>query len=474
MDKPVVRRHKRALILGHSECLESLAMQCTQTQSEGLNRVFRVVIPRQQLQTALDGKIDEVRPKVALKGFRPGKAPVAHIRKVYGPGLLREIIDNEVQKGTRQAIEEASVRVATEPHLHLEADIEAVLRGEADLAFHFHVEVMPDFVPVQPETLRLERLVAPVEVAQISESERVLLANNRAWDEREGLSEDGDRVTLDYVGRIDGEIFEGGSAEGAQVVIGSNQFIPGFEPGLIGLRAGEERALAVEFPKEYGVADLAGKSAVFDVKIIKIEQPREAMLDDAFAKQFGLEDVEALRNALKAQLEAEHAKQARLRMKRVLFDQLDAGHSFDLPPAMVNAEFAQIWAQVEADRERGGLDDEDAAKPEDVLKEDYRRIAERRVRLGLILAEIGGRSNVQVSQQELSNAIVAQARQFPGQEKQVFEFFQKNPNALAQVRAPIYEEKVVDYIFELAQIEERVVSREELFADPDEASPPAP
>ena len=446
-------------------------MQCTQTQSEGLNRVFHVVIPRQQLQIALEGKIDEVRPKVSLKGFRPGKAPIAHIRKVYGPGLLREIIDNEVQKGTRQAIEEASVRVATEPHLHLEADIEAVLRGEADLAFHFHVEVMPDFVPVQPETLRLERLVTPVEEAQIDEGQRVLLANNRSFEGKDGAAEEGDRVTLDYLGRIDGEVFDGGSAEGAQVVIGSNQFIPGFEPGLIGLRAGDERALEVEFPKDYGVANLAGKPAIFDVKIIKIEQPIDAVLDEAFAKQFGLEDVAALRGALKAQMESEHAKQARLRMKRALFDSLDAGHSFDLPPAMVNAEFAQIWAQVEADRARGGLDEEDAAKSEDALREDYRRIAERRVRLGLILAEIGGRSNVQVSQQELSNAIVAQARQFPGQEKRVFEFYQKNPNALAQVRAPIYEEKVVDYIFELAQIEERIVSREELFADPDELAP---
>lgn len=444
-------------------------MQCTQTQSEGLNRVFRVVIPRQQLQAALDGKIDEVRGKVALKGFRPGKAPTEHIRKVYGPNLLREIIDSEVQKGTRKAIEEAAVRVATEPHLHLEADIDAVVRGEADLSFHFHVEVMPDFAPVQPETLRLERLVAPIEDSQIDSAQLDLLRNSRDWADKDGAAADGDRVELDFLGRIDGEAFEGGAAEGAQVVIGSNQFIPGFEPGLIGLRAGDEKVLEVQFPDEYGVTTLAGKPASFEVKVLAVQAPVEQTLDEAFAQKFGLESVEALRNALRSQLEAEHAKQSRLRVKRVLFDQLDSAHSFDLPPAMVNAEFSQIWSQVEADKARGGLDAEDAAKSEESLKADYLRIAERRVRLGLILAEIGQRSNVQISQQELSNAIIAQARQFPGQEKQVFEYFQKNPNALAQVRAPIYEEKVVDYILELATIEERVVSREELFADPDEA-----
>lgn len=448
-------------------------MQCTQTQSKGLNRVFRVVIPRQRLQAALDGKIDEVRGKVTLKGFRPGKAPESHIRKVYGPSLLREIIDGEVQKGTRQAIEEASVRVATEPHLHLEADIEAVVRGEADLSFHFHVEVMPDFAPVQPEELHLERLVAPVEETQIDAALVQLLRDSREWTDKEGEAADGDRVELDFLGRIDGVAFEGGAAEGAHVVIGSNQFIPGFEPGLIGLRAGEEKAMEVQFPEDYGVPTLAGKPAVFEVKVLKVQVPIEGVADDAFAQKFGLEDAAALRDALRAQMAAEHAKQSRLRIKRVLFDQLDAAHSFDLPPAMVNAEFSQIWRQVEADKASGGLDAEDAAKSEEALKADYLRIAERRVRLGLILAEIGQRSNVQVSQQELSNAIVAQARQFPGQEKQVFEFLQKNPNALAQVRAPIYEEKVVDYILELAKIEERVVSRLDLYADPDETAPAA-
>lgn len=443
-------------------------MECTQTQSEGLNRVFRVVIPRQQLQVALEGKIDEVRGKVALKGFRPGKAPTAHIRKVYGPGLLREIIENEVQNGTRKAIEEASVRVATEPHLHLEADMEAVVRGEADLSFHFHVEVMPDIAPLAPESLIIARLTAPVTEAQIDALEKDLLANNRDWQAKDGAASDGDRVELNFLGRIDGEAFEGGAAEGARVVIGSNQFIPGFEPGLLGLSAGDEKNLEVQFPDDYGVATLAGKPAVFEIKVLTVEGPLDAALDDAFAQKFGLEDVAALRAALRTQLESEHAKQSRLRMKRVLFDQLDSAHAFDLPPAMVNAEFGQIWSQVEADKARGGLDAEDAAKSEEDLRADYRRIAERRVRLGLILAEIGQRSNVQITQQELSNAILAQARQFPGQEKQVFEFYQKNPNALAQVRAPIYEEKVVDYILELAKIEEREVSREELFADPDE------
>lgn len=438
-------------------------MQCIQTQSEGLSRVFRVVIDRGDLQAKLDQKIDQVRGRVQLKGFRPGKAPAAHIKKIYGQGLLRELIDEEVQRGTREALKD--VRPASEPHLHLETDIERVTSGEADLAFHFHVEVLPDFTPVDPSGVELERLTAPVSEEQVEEAVRDLLKANADWAEKEGAAEEGDALTIDFVGKIDGEAFEGGSAEEARVVIGSNQFIPGFEDGLKGLSAGAEKALEVRFPEGYAASHLAGKEAVFDVKVRKVEAPVESTLDDAFAQKFGLESAEAVRRALRERIEAEHNRQSRLKLKRALFDKLDAAHDFELPPSMVEAEFQQIWRQVEQDRETGSLDAEDAAKSEDELKADYRRIAERRVRLGLVLAEIGRLNNVQVSDQELGAALAARARQFPGQEQQVFDFYRSNAGALAQLRAPIYEEKAVDFILELAKVSEREVSREALFAE---------
>jgi trigger factor len=444
-------------------------MQCTQTQSEGLSRVFRVVVPRTDLQQRLDAKVEEVRGKTNLKGFRPGKAPAAHIKKLYGRGLLREIIDDAVQHSTQKALSEADVRVATEPHLHLESDLESVERGEADLAFHFHVEVLPEIEPAGLEGLSLERLVAPVSEAQMEEAVERLLKGARSWEAKEGPAESGDLVTIDFVGTLDGEAFEGGSAEGAKVEIGAGQFIPGFEDGLLGLSAGEEKTLEIRFPEDYAAAHLAGKDAAFAVTVALVEAPQEGALDDAFAAKLGLESAERVRELLRQQIENEHAAQSRMRLKRELFDKLDEVNSFALPPAMVGAEFQQIWRQVESDREKGQLDADDAGKSEEELRTDYTRIAERRVRLGLLLAEIGKRKQVQVSDQELTAALTAEARRYPGQEKQVFEFFQKNPAALAQLRAPIFEDKVVDRIVAEAAVSEREVSREELFSEEEPA-----
>lgn len=440
-------------------------MQCTQTESEGLSRVFRVVIPRQDLQVKLDAKVEEVRGKATLKGFRPGKAPASHIRKLYGPGLLREIVDEAVQSSTQQAILQADVRPATEPHLHLESDIESVLRGDADLAFHFHVEVLPEIEPAGLEGLELERLVAPVSDTQIEESAKALLESNPDWVAKDGAAEKGDALTIDFVGKIDDIPFEGGAAEAARIVLGSNQFIPGFEDGLIGLSAGQEGKVEVRFPASYAAEHLAGKDAVFDVKVSAVERSQPPELDDTFAQKFGFSDAEALRSRLREQLQAEHNRFTRLRLKRALFDKLDGANSFELPPAMIEAEFRQIWSQIEADRQAGRLDEEDAAKSPEALEADYRKIAERRVRLGLLLAEIGRRENVQVTEQELTQALAAQARQYPGRERQVVEFYQRNANALAQLRAPIFEEKVVDLLLARASLSDREVSREELAED---------
>ncbi|MBY0448825.1 MAG: trigger factor [Hyphomonadaceae bacterium] len=443
-------------------------MQCTQTQSEGLSRVFRVVVPRTDLQQRLDAKVEEVRGKTNLKGFRPGKAPAAHIKKLYGKGLLREIIDDAVQRSTREALDQADVRVATEPSLHLESDLEKVARGEADLAFHFHVEVLPEIEPAGLEGLSLERLVAPVAEAQVDELVAQLLKNNRTWEVKEGAAATGDLVTIDFLGKLDGEPFEGGAAEGAKVELGAGQFIPGFEEGVSGLAAGEEKTLEIRFPDTYAAEHLAGKDAVFEIKVQQVEASLTPTLDDAFAEKLGIESAEKVRALLRGQIEAEHAGQSRMRLKRVLFDVLDKTNTgFALPPAMVEAEFQQIWRQVDGDRQRGQLDADDAGKSEEELRADYRRIAERRVRLGLLLAEIGKRMGVVVTDQELTTALTAEARRYPGQEKQVFEFFQNNPGALAQLRAPIFEDKVVDRLVAQAEVTEKEVSREDLFSEMD-------
>ena len=467
MDKPSWVGDKPALD-SQAQNLKVKLMQCTETESQGLSRVFRVVIPRMELQAKLDAKVNEVRSKTSLKGFRPGKAPPAHIKKIYGQGLLREIVETEVERSMRDTLQEAKVRAASEPHPHLESDLGSVLRGESDLAFHFHLEVMPEFEPIEVEGLELERWVAPADEAQLAEAEAALLKAQRDWQDKDGPAEEGDAVTIDFLGKIDGEAFEGGTAEDARVVIGAKQFIPGFEEGLAGLSAGDEKTVEATFPEDYPAAHLAGKTAQFEVAVKAVQRGVEPSLDDEFAQKLGLESAEAVRQALKRQIEAEHQRQSRLRLKRALFDKLDVAHGFALPEGMVQAEFGQIWSQIEADRAQGRLDAEDAEKSEDDLRADYRRISERRVRLGLVLAEIGRRNNVQVTEQELTTALAAQARQYPGREREVFEYFQKNAGALAQIRAPIYEDKIVDFIVELAKVQERIVSREELFAELDE------
>jgi trigger factor len=439
-------------------------MECS-TTSEGLTRVFHIKIPAADLQRQLDAKIVEVGPKVQIKGFRPGKVPPAHIRKVYGQSILQEIIDEEIQKSTQEAIKTADVRPLTEPHLHLESDIEQVREGKADLAFMFHIDVMPDFEPIDAASITLERVTTPVSDEQVDEALAELAKQNRPMEETDAAAADGDALTIDYLGKVDGVPFDGGKAEDAPLLLGSKQFIPGFEDQLIGAKAGDERVLNVTFPAEYGAENLAGKDATFDVKVKAVRTPKDAPLDDTFAEKFGLKTIGEVRDALRKRLESEHAAQTRSKVKRRLFDKLDEAHSFELPKSMVESEFQGIWQQIQADKTAGRLDPEDAGKSDEELEKEYRAIAERRVRLGLVLAEIGRRNEVQVPEDEVSAAIGRQARQFPGQERQVIEFYQKNPQALAQIRAPIYEERVVDFMLELAKMTSREVSREELFAE---------
>jgi trigger factor len=447
------------------------AMQLTERRSEGLLRVYDVVVPAAELQQKLNAKIAEVQPRVRINGFRPGKVPVSHIRKVYGPGMMQDIINETVQKSTKESLDKVNARPASEPSLDLKSDMNQVVAGTADLQFELSLEVMPDFEPIDLKTISITRPVTAVADAQVDEALEELARANRGFEDKDGAAADGDALIIDFIGRIDGEAFDGGAATDAQVVIGSNQFIPGFEEQLVGAKAGDERTLKVLFPDDYPAANLKGKAAEFETKVKSVRAPKAGAPDDAWAAELGFDSLNAIKDALRQRIESEHKQQSRAKAKRQLFDQLDAQHDFELPPRMVEAEFNQIWRQIEQDRTAGRLDPSDEGKTDDDLKSEYRDIAERRVRLGLLLAEIGRRHKIEVSDQEVAQAISVQARNFPGQERQIFEAYQRNPQLVAQVRAPIYEEKVVDYVMELIKVSDENVDRDTLFAEDDAPTP---
>jgi len=438
-------------------------MPSIETQVDGLRRTFRVVIPVADLRAEVDAKIAEAAPRLQLKGFRTGKVPVSHVRKVYGAAIFRDVVNEQVEKSTKETVGE--LRVASEPTFELESDLDQVEKGAADLAFKVAVDLMPEFDPIDVATIEIEKPVAPVADEQIDETLAEIAKANRRFDAKDGPAAEGDALTIDFLGKIDGEAFDGGAAENANIVIGDKRFIPGFEEQLVGLSKDDAQTISVTFPDDYPVEDLKGKPATFDVTVKDVRAPVEIAIDDALATSMGFPDLAALRTAVSERLGQDLAALSRQKAKRALFDQLDAAHTFELPTAMVEAEFAGIWGQIEKDREAGQLDSDDADKSEDELRAEYRRIAERRVRLGLVLAEIGRRGNVEVRNEELVAAIQAEARRFPGRERDVVTFYQQNPGAVAQIRAPLYEEKVVDFILELAKVTQKTVTREELTAD---------
>ena len=442
-------------------------MQVTQTKAEGLSRTFEVKVPASELKTKLDERIEEIRPSMRLKGFRPGKVPAAHVRKMFGRDLMGELINKLVEDTNQKALEENELRPAGQPDVHLDGDMEAIVKGEADLAYHMHIDVMPEFTPADIAGLTITRPVADVSDEQIDEALGRIAEQNTQFEPRAktAKAKDGDAVVIDFVGKVDGVAFEGGTAEQQSVVLGANRFIPGFEEQLVGVKTGEEKELNVTFPEDYPSADLAGKDAVFEVKVSEVRAPKTPELDDDFAKGLGLEDLAQLKGLVKDQIKAEHDGASRAKAKRDLLDKLDEAHDFDLPPNMVEQEFNQIWQQLQTEMDAGRVSDEDKAKSEDELKDEYRKISERRVRLGLVLAEIGRLADVRITEQEVQQALIAEARQYPGQERQVVEFFQKNPNAMAQLRAPIYEDKVVDHILATATVNDETVSREDLFKE---------
>ena len=446
-------------------------MQVTETLSEGLKRELKVVVPAAELESRLGTKLDELKTRVRINGFRPGKVPVSHLRRLYGRSVMAEIVQDVVNESTQQAVSNA--KPAFQPNVALpedKAEIEAVMDGKADLAYTLSFEVLPEIELPDFSAISVEKQVAEVTDAEVDEALGRIARANRPYEPRgEGeAAESGDRATIDYVGRIDAEPFEGGSAEGAVLELGSGQFIPGFEDQLLGAKAGEQRTVTVRFPEDYGAKHLAGKEAVFDVTVREVARPGEAAIDDDFAKSLGMESLDKLREAIRGRIGEDYAAASRRKLKRRLLDALDETVRFDLPPTLVEQEFEAIWRQVTGDLERSGRSFADEGTTEEAARADYRRIAERRVRLGLLLAEVGQRNDIKVNEDEVQRALIERVRQFPGQEQAVWDFYRKNPAALAEVRAPIFEDKVVDYILELARVEERTVPREVLLADPED------
>ncbi|MEO1642670.1 MAG: trigger factor [Pseudomonadota bacterium] len=444
-------------------------MECVET-NEGLSRMYKINVPKADLQKALDKRIEEIRPQMNLKGFRPGKVPASHVKKLYGKSIMGEVVQALMQEKTQSAIDDAEIRPAGQPDTHLESKIEEVIDGKADLAFHFHIDVMPEFEPTDIKKLKVKKPVAEVTDEEIEERLGQIAEANQQYDKRgkTAKARDKDAVVIDFLGKVDGEAFDGGAAENHTLVLGSGSFIPGFEDQLVGVKAGDEKDVEVTFPENYQAEHLAGKAAVFEVKVHEVRAPKTPKVDDEFAKGLGLEGLDKLKEIVTDQIKGEFDGASRAKAKRALLDQLDEKHDFDLPPKMVDQEFNQIWQQLQTEMDAGRTSEEDKGKSEDELKAEYREIAERRVRLGLVLAEIGREADIKINEQEVQQALINEARNFPGQERQVIEFFQKDPNAMAQLRAPIYEDKVVDHIMDVAKVTEETVSKQDLLKEDDE------
>jgi len=443
-------------------------MQIVEKSGEGLSRVYGVTVPMADLNSKLEARIAEVTPTLNIKGFRPGKVPPAHVRRLYGKALMSEVVEQTLSESTQKVLEDNKLRPAGDPDLTPEGDMNAVMDGKADLGFQIAIDVMPDFEPVDPATLSLKRPVYEPTKAEVDEAVDELAKQNRTYETKTGKTvkaKDGDMVVIDFLGKVDGVAFEGGAAEGAELVLGSGQFIPGFEEQLVGAKPDSDVEVKVTFPADYQAETLKGKDAVFEVKVKEVKAPVDAPADDAFAEKLGVENLEKLRELLKTNLEQQYAGATRFKLKRALLDQLDTKHDFPLPPKMVEAEFASIWQQVQQDKEAGNLPPEDAKKSDKKLQEEYRKIAERRVRLGLVLAEIGRANNVQVTDQEVNEAMLTEARRYGPQAQQVYDLFRQNPNAQAQLRAPIFEDKVVDLIVEKAKVKDQKVTKDDLLKD---------
>jgi trigger factor len=445
-------------------------MQVTELSADGLKRQYKVVVPAAEIEERVNGKLEEIKQSVRMPGFRPGKVPLGLLKKQYGRSVLGEIVEQSVNEGSQKAIADHELKPALKPQI----EVTSFDEGQ-DLEFQMDVEVLPQVPAADLKSLEIEKPVAKVADEELNRALDDFRRQHAAFKAPESArpAKEGDRVTIDFVGKIDGEPFEGGSAEGFQLELGRGRMIPGFEEQLEGVEAGEERQLQITFPEGYGKDELAGKAATFDVTVKAIEEPELPALDDAFAETIGFSNAEELKDAFRSRLQERYDQASRFKAKRALLDKLADTYHFEVPKGMVDLEFDAIWKQLTDEMERLGQTFAESGKTEEEAKEEYRGIAERRVRLGLVLSEVGNANDVQVTPEELARAVADQARRYPGQEKEVFEFFQQNAEAREQLRAPVFEDKVVDFILQIAPVTTTEVSPEELMRDPDDEEPAA-
>jgi trigger factor len=444
-------------------------MQVTETLNTGLKREIKVVVPAGDMESKLMARLADAKDKVRLNGFRPGKVPVQHLRKMYGKSFMAEVVNEILNDSTRSILADRGEKAAMQPEVTMtedEKEAEKVLSGGVDFEFSLAYEVIPPIEIKDFTGIKVTRQVYDVPESEIEEQMKRVAESARTYEPKTGKAGNDDRVTMDFVGTIDGEAFEGGSAEDQTLVLGSNQFIPGFEDQLVGVKAGDEKIVKVTFPENYGADHLAGKAAEFAVKVKEVAKPNELKLDDDLAKNLGLESLEKLHEIVKSQIESQFGALTRQKVKRELLDRLDESYKFEAPSRLVDAEFENIWRQVNAELEQSGKTFADEDTTEEEAREEYRALAERRVRLGLVLAEIGEKAEIQITDDEMQRALIEYVRGVPAnQQREVFEFYRDNPNALANLRAPLFEEKVVDHMLTQIDVTDKKVSREELLAD---------
>ena len=438
-------------------------MQITEKKHEGLHYEFAVTVPAADIAKTVDEELVTLGKKVKISGFRPGKVPLSVLRQRYQKEVMGEVLENTINKASRELMEERKLRPALQPDIKVTSFEEG-----KDLTFDMELDVLPDLPEIKYEGIKVPEYTYEVPADEVEEGLKRVAESRSELEDKDGAAEKGDVATIDFIGRIEGDAFEGGTANDVPLELGGGQFIPGFEDQLVGKKAGDKVDVEVSFPENYHSADLAGKPAVFETTVKKVSAKKAPELTDELAKGLGFESIDAVRDAIKEQIGGDYAVAARNKAKKELFDALDEAVKFDLPAKMIDLEFDNVWKQVEEAKKAG--DPAMEGKSDDELKDEYKAISARRVRLGILLAEVGRANNIQITNEELSAAVMQQARQYPGQEDKIFEFYRSNPQQLEQMRGPILEEKAVDFLLGKVSREEVKVDAKDLFLDDDEAA----
>ncbi|MBP1875703.1 Trigger factor [Ensifer adhaerens] len=446
-------------------------MQVIETLAQGLKRELKVVIPAKDMEARMNERLAEVKDRVKINGFRPGKVPFAHLKKVYGKSIMADLVNEIVREKPTEILSGRGEKSATQPEIAMtedESEADKILNAEADLEFTVAYEIIPAIELKDVSGIKVTREVVEIAEDEVNEQILRIAESARTYETKKGKAANGDRVTIDYLGKVDGEAFDGGKDEDAELVLGSNRFIPGFEEQLVGVKAGDEKTITVTFPADYPAANLAGKEATFDITVKDVASAQDIEINDELATKLGLESAEKLKEIVRGQIESQYGSLTRQKVKRQILDQLDELYQFDTPERLVEAEFENIWRQINTDLQQAGKTFADEETTEEEARAEYRKLAERRVRLGLVLSEIGEKAGVQVSDDELQRSLFEQLRQFPGQEKQILDYFKNTPGAAASLRAPLFEEKVVDHLLSEISVTDKTVSKEELTADDEE------